>query len=123
MDVAVAFMVPLMSLAFLTGLLRWWVFIGRSTRRLAASLRGHPGPDDLRRALAEAFDDPSLEVVYRLDEGTGSMPPAARAAPAATPGRGVTEIADGDRLIAAIVHDRALRDDRRSWRRRRATRR
>ncbi len=32
-------------------------------------------------------------------------------APTAGPGRGVTEIADGDRLIAAIVHDRALCDD------------
>ena len=64
-----AFMVPLMSLAFLVGLARWWVFIARSTQQLAAGLRSHPGPEDLRRALADAFDDPSLEIVYWLEEG------------------------------------------------------
>ena len=32
--------------------------------------------------------------------------------PSAAPGRAVTEIADGDRLVAAIVHDAALQDDR-----------
>ena len=32
--------------------------------------------------------------------------------PSAAPGRAVTKILDGDRLVAAIVHDAALQDDR-----------
>ena len=120
-----AFMVPLMSLAFLIGLARWWVFIGRSTRQLAASLRGHPGPEDLRRALADAFDDPSLEVVYRLEEGDWADAPGTRATrPSPTPGRGVTEIADGDRRDRGDrPRRRAAATTGRSSKRRPATRR
>ena len=66
-----ALAVPLTALAFLVGLLRWWVFIARSTQRLAAKLRAHATPEDLRLALAEAFDDPSLEIVYWLGDGEG----------------------------------------------------
>ena len=76
-------MVPLMCVAFLVGLARWWVFIAHSTRRLAARLRSHPGPEDLRQALAEAFDDPSLEIVYWLEDG----PLGGRRRPPATPRR------------------------------------
>ncbi len=107
--------VPLMAVAFLAGLLRWWVFIARSTQRLAARLRNHPTPEDLRGALAEAFDDPALEVVYWLGDGKdhwGDAHGHAVDPPSAGPGRAVTEIADDGRLVAAIVHDVALEDDR-----------
>jgi len=49
--------VPLTALAFLAGFVRWWVFIARSTQQLVAKLGAHPTPEDLRLALAEAFDD------------------------------------------------------------------
>ena len=67
-------------------------------------------------ALAEAFDDPSLSIVYWLGDGRRPLGRRARA-PASIrrssrPGRAVTEIPDGDRLVAAIVHDGALEDDR-----------
>jgi signal transduction histidine kinase len=105
--------VPLTALAFLVGLARWWLFIAQSTRRLAADLRGHPAPEDLRLALADAFDDPSLEIVYWLDDGRwGDADGLPAAAPERTPGRAVTEILDGDRRVAALVHDAALEDDR-----------
>jgi signal transduction histidine kinase len=107
--------VPLMAFAFLVGLLRWWVFIARSSQRLATKLRGHPRPEDLRRALAEAFDDPALEVVYWLGNGNGHWGDAdghAVGPPSPGPGRAVTEIIDDGRRVAAIVHDDALVDDR-----------
>jgi signal transduction histidine kinase len=108
----IAAMVPLMCAAFLLGLARWWMFMARSTRKLAVRLRGHPGPPELRDALAEAFDDPSLEVVYRQEDGrwadaTGTP----RALPQPTRETCVTEVADDDRVLAAIIHDRALGDD------------
>jgi signal transduction histidine kinase len=113
---AIAVTVPLMALAFLAGLVRWWVFMARSTQRLAANLREHPTPEDLRCALAEAFDDPALEVVYWLGNGNGKghwgdADGHAVAPPSAVQGRAVTEIVDEGRRVAAIVHDAALKDD------------
>jgi signal transduction histidine kinase len=110
-----ALAVPLTAVAFLAGLVEWWVFIARSTQRLAARLHAHSSPEDLRIALAEAFDDPSLEIVYWLDDGEGHWADAhghQLDPPASGPERAVTEIADGERLVAAIVHDAALEDER-----------
>ena len=110
-----ALAVPLTAIAFLVGLVRWWVFIARSTQRLAGRLHAHSTPEDLRRALADAFDDPGLEVVYWLSNGEGDWADA-HGHPvhpqSAAQGRAVTEIADEGRLVAAIVHDAALEDDR-----------
>ena len=110
-----ALAVPLMAVAFLAGLLRWWVFIARSTQRLATKLHAHSTPEDLRVALAEAFDDPQLEIVYCLGDGEehwGDADGHPLDPPSAAPGRAVTRIADDGRLVGAIVHDAALSDDR-----------
>ncbi len=107
--------VPLTAIAFLVGLVRWWMFIADSTQQLAAKLHAHTTPEDLRVALAEAFDDPSLTIVYWLGNGQGHWGDAGGHRldpPSAAPGRAVTRIADGDRVVAAIVHDAALEDDR-----------
>ena len=107
--------VPLTALAFLAGLVRWWVFIATATQRLAARLRGHPEPGDLRDALAEAFDDRSLDVVYWIGDGDGHWADAGGlpvAWPGAVAGRAVTEVRDGERRVAAILHDEALEGDR-----------
>ena len=101
-----AFMLALTSLAFLVGLLRWWVFIGQSTRRLAAGLRHNPGPEQLRLVARRGLRRPGASrSCTRARTGAGP-----RRSPAA--GRCVTEIRDDDRLLGAIVHDRTLADDR-----------
>jgi len=110
-----ALAVPLTAVAFLVGLVRWWVFIANSTQRLAAKIDAHTTPDGLRASLAEAFDDPSLAIVYRLEDGQGPWADA-NGQPLDlalfASGRAVTKIVDGDRQVAAIVHDAALEDDR-----------
>ena len=110
-----ALAVPLLAVAFLVGLVRWWVFIARSTQRLAARLHGHPGPEDLRAALADTFEDPRLEIVYWIGDGERHWADAAGhriEPPPPPPGRCLTEVGDGGEPIAAIVHDPALGDDR-----------
>jgi signal transduction histidine kinase len=105
--------VPLTAVAFLVGLLRWWVFMARATQRLVAKLGVHPTPEELRLALAEAFDDPSLTIVYWLGNGDGHWGDAdghRLDPPTVATGRAVTKVIDGDRLVAAIVHDPALQD-------------
>ena len=86
----IALALPALAIAFLVGLVRWRLFIAAAMERLAARLSRHPGPDDLRDALADAFDDPTLEVVYWLEvpeghwadaDGGSVRPTAARLRP------------------------------------------
>jgi signal transduction histidine kinase len=107
--------VPLTAIAFLLGLGRWWLFIAGSTQRLAARLRGHPSPEELRTALAEVFEDPSLEIVYWLDDGENGWADAGGRPveqPSVASGRCLTEVLDGTDRVAGIIHDAALGDDR-----------
>ena len=109
-----AITVPLLALAFLAGVWMWRLFMAAAMQRLATRLRTHPGPEDLRDALADAFDDSSLDIVYWLENGTGrwvSVDGREVSAPVATPERGVTEVNEGERPVAAILHDPALQDD------------
>ena len=107
----IALAVPTMALAFLVGLLRWRMFVARAMRRFAGALSPHPRPEDLRTALAEAFDDESLEIAYWLDGRWGDAKGDAVELPDRTAERTFTEVWDGDRRVAAIVYDAALRDE------------
>jgi signal transduction histidine kinase len=107
----IALALPALAFAFLVGLVRWRLFIAAAMQRLATRLRGHAGPENLRNALAEAFDDPTLDVVYWLEEPEGHWADAGGHAIELGPlaaGRSVTDARDGDRLVAAIIHDPAL---------------
>jgi signal transduction histidine kinase len=105
--------IPLLAGAFLVGLMAWRLFIADAVEHLATRLTAHPLPSDVRAGLADTFDDPELEITYWLDErqewvdGDG----ATVAVRGPGPGRWLTEIRDGDRLVAGIVHDEALRDE------------
>ena len=103
-----------LAAAFMVGLGRWRLFIGTAMQHLATRLSSHPQPEDLRAALAEAFDDPSLEIVYWL-ENPGTWADAAGRPvqpPVEGSGRCLTEIRDGEKRIAAVVHDEALHAER-----------
>jgi len=114
-----ALAVPLIALAFLAGLLRWRLFAGRALARLAACLPAKPDASTLRLALAEAFEDPSIEIAFpaRAPDAAGGDGRAdgwldARGRPVALPAPGdglsVSTVSDGGEPVAAIVHDEAL---------------
>jgi signal transduction histidine kinase len=100
--------VPLLAVAFLVGLVRWRLFVGTAMARLAGRLAAHPGPDDLRDALSEAFGDPTLEIAYWVDAAGGWVDGDGAPVRPPPPGRRLTVIRDGDRRIAAVIHDEAL---------------
>jgi hypothetical protein len=50
---------------------RWRLFTVAAMQRLATRVRGHHPRGELRAAIADVFDDPSLEIAYWLDEGRG----------------------------------------------------
>ncbi len=109
-----ALTVPLLAIAFLVAVWRWRLFMGAAIQRLAARLLAHPGPEELRASLADAFDDPSLDVAYCVDDAADRWADAdgrELPAPVDTPRRAVTEVSDGDRRVAAILHDPTLRGD------------
>lgn len=109
-----AFALPEMALAFLAGLIGWQLYVGSSLRRFAGSLTSPAEPEVVRAAFAEAFEDPSLAIVYPVAEDRWAAAdgrPAA--APAADVGRSVTELRDPrGNVVAALVHDDALQDER-----------
>ena len=110
----IALAVPLLAVAFLIGVWRWRLFIAAAMQRLAVRLHGRPRPVELRRALAEEFDDPSLEIVRRVDDHPPRWVDAAGdevPAPVATTGVALTEVFDGEDRVAAILHDPALSED------------
>jgi signal transduction histidine kinase len=107
----IALALPALACGFLVGLVRWRLFMAAAMERLATRLRGQPGREDLREALAEAFDDPTLDVVYWLEEPEGHWADAGGRAidlESFSAGRPVTEVRDDDRRVAAIVADPAL---------------
>ncbi len=112
--VSVALVVPLVAAAILVRRVRRRLFISSAIQRLATGLIAHPEPVDLRVALADAFEDPSLQVVLWSDHAAGWVDPRGRPVPVpeAHSGRCLTELLDGDRCVAGIVHDAALRDER-----------
>jgi signal transduction histidine kinase len=97
------------------------VFAGVLRQRLARSgvadlvleLDAAPAPERLRQALARSLGDQSVQVLYRRQEGQGWVDSTGRQAapPVDTdPSRAVVTVTRGGRVVAAIVHDAALRD-------------
>jgi signal transduction histidine kinase len=83
--------------------------VGQLVERLGQVL----GPDAVRDALAQALDDPSLEIAYWVPEREGYVDGSGRtvAHGGQVNGRVWTEIARDDRPLAAIIHDPELSEE------------
>jgi signal transduction histidine kinase len=111
---SLALAVPAIAVAFLLALFRWRLFGGRAIGRLGERLQAASDAPSLQRALAEAFGDPKLKLVFPAPEGDGWVGSAGfpLTLPPADADRAVTEIHDRGEVVAAVVHDRALVADR-----------
>jgi len=101
---------PAVSVGFLIGLVRSRVRAGRALGRLSGVL-DRPSAEELQRVIAEALDDPSLEIVYRTSGDPAEwVDERGRAAdlPEESLTRATTEIRSGGVPIAALIHDSAL---------------
>jgi signal transduction histidine kinase len=73
----------------------------------------HVEPGGVRDALSRALGDPSLELALWLPERQGWVDEGGRPIELPdVPQRSVTFVGEGDRRVAAIVHDPALTDQR-----------
>ena len=100
---------PVVALGFAAGFLEARIYVGTALRRLALGLREHASRDQVRAGMAEALEDPRLEIFYReaahgwVDEDGVPAPQ-----PESGPGRAVTAVRETGRPVAAIVHDEVL---------------
>jgi signal transduction histidine kinase len=93
---------PAIALAFLGATLRWQLDTGKALARLAGWAREATDTATLRQALADAFDDPTLQIAV---PGGGS---AASWLPEAGSRHVVSEVRDHGTVVAAVIHDEAL---------------
>jgi PAS domain S-box-containing protein len=103
---------PAVSAGFLIGLVSSRARAARALGKLSGVL-GRPSAKQLQDVIAEAVDDPSLEIVYRtsgdpaewVDDKGRPVP-----LPQASDDRAATEIRSDGVPVAALVHDPALAD-------------
>jgi signal transduction histidine kinase len=104
----------LIALGFSVGMLWRGLYATTALQRLTLGLKPHTTPQALRGALADALEDPSLQIAYRLPDGldgwvsetaTGVEPPREQR------GRVLTEVSVNGRRIAAIDTDASLAQD------------
>jgi signal transduction histidine kinase len=97
---------------FVASFVRTRMAQGGAVSNLMMRLGEAPRPGGLRDALAEALDDPSLELVYWLPEGRRYVDFRGRAyeLPEDDPRRAIHAVTRDGECVAAIVYDAMLRD-------------
>jgi signal transduction histidine kinase len=104
----------LIALSFAVGMLWRGLYATTALQRLTLGLRPQTTPKALRAAMAEALEDPSLQIAYRLPDGlddwvdetaTRVGPPRERH------GRTITEVRLEGERVAAIDSDASLPQD------------
>lgn len=103
----------LLPLGFLLALLQADRFAAAALRTMLERLAARPTPEQWRVTIADALDDPALQLAYR-DPATGrsrDLDGEAVAPPAPDTGRAWLPIDHGDEPVAAMVLDETLAED------------
>ena len=97
---------------FLLSVVASTFFAAEALKMIVSRLVGSPSAAQLRATLANALDDPALELGFRLERGGGfvdsSGMPLASTPPA---GQSSSPIAKNGETVAVILHDAALDSD------------
>ena len=109
----IALCLPVMSIGFLIGLIRWRIHTADCLVALAHALRTRRGATERRDLIAATLTDPTVELAFRHGDGgwvdangrPTSLPPP-------PPDRDTTLIFDEGEPVAAVVHDAALSEQR-----------
>ncbi|MGH2838899.1 MAG: sensor histidine kinase [Thermoleophilaceae bacterium] len=114
-SLVIALALPAMAAAFFIGLFQRRLYAADALQQLATQITGRSTPEEMRAALAAALQDPSLKIIYRVSSGRDRWVDAAGNTvepPAPRSGLALSEIRDGNRIVAGIVHDAALSGQR-----------
>jgi signal transduction histidine kinase len=105
---------PMVAISFAAGIALRRFHVAGVLRRLGDRLSAHPTVTDLTAAVAEALEDPSVEIVYRVPGDQARWADATGwpvVAPAADGDMGVIELRSQDRVLGALMYDVAAGPD------------
>jgi signal transduction histidine kinase len=108
------FSLVLVAVSFALGMMWRGLYAATALQRLTVGLGPQTNPPALRTALADALEDPSLQIVYRLgadadewiDETGAAVDP-----PVEGRGRALTDVQLDGQRVAAILSDASLAQD------------
>ena len=87
-------------------------FAATALKKIVSRLVESPSAAQLRTTLADALDDPSLELGFRLDQADGFVDSAGKPLPSTPPaGRSSTPVTRNGETVAVIIHDPGLDAD------------
>jgi signal transduction histidine kinase len=87
-------------------------FAAAALKKIVGKLVDNPSASRLRAILADALDDPSLELTFPVDRAGGFVDSSGKPVePTPAAGRSATPIERNGNAVAVIVHDEALRTD------------
>ena len=113
--IALISLIPLAAVPylFLYSLVRARMFQGGAVRELVGRVSQAPRPGELRDLLAQALEDPTVDLAYRLPDNRRWVNADGRAIelPAEGSERAATRVERDGECIAAIVHDATLNED------------
>lgn len=105
------FVIGLAPIVFLVGLLQARL-VRSSVGDLLVSMGTNPGPETLQESVARALRDPSVTILYWVEElGEFADARGDRVELVPEDGRSVTPVQRDGETVAALVHDAALDDE------------
>jgi signal transduction histidine kinase len=107
---AVAATVPLVTIGFLVGLLRWRLRTAQTLERITGGVESLGRASPLEDLLAVALDDPDLRLFLRGDRGWIRLGTGDQQEPRAAPGRFLVSVDVDGGGEAALCVDEAVRD-------------
>ena len=87
-------------------------FAATALKKIVTRLVENPSAAELRTTLADALDDPSLELGFRLEQSGGFVDSSGEPLPSAPPaGQSASPVTRNGETVAVIMHDAALDTD------------
>lgn len=97
---------------FLLAIVQAAFFAAAALKTIVGRLRATTKASELRTILADALDDPALELAFQLDPAGGFVDSSGKSVvPTPAPGRSSTSVSRSGDAVAIITHDAALDAD------------